>query len=128
MRRKNDRLAAITPRQIILGAAIWSLLAACATLAVLWMMKSDNSAPKSDDAAAPPRESTVAQASPPDAAPPAAGLDSVSPVQQPDEVTPTPTAAAPPHFTENIIVPGLTETGEQIMRDDAQHGRSPEGA
>jgi hypothetical protein len=34
---------------------------------------------------------------------------------------------APPHFTEDMVIPGFTETGEQIEQDDDTTGRSPGG-
>jgi hypothetical protein len=33
----------------------------------------------------------------------------------------------PKHFSENLIIPGFTETGEQISRHDAEEGHSSEG-
>ena len=47
-------------------------------------------------------------------------------MEQPD----TPEAmgtAIPHHFSEDLIVPGLTKTGPEILQDDDQDGRSPEG-
>lgn len=52
----------------------------------------------------------------------------VQPVERPNEFPQAPVSETPPpHFTENIIVPGFTETGEQIMEQDAEQGWSPEG-
>jgi len=34
---------------------------------------------------------------------------------------------APTHFSEDVIVPGFTETGTQVLEDDNALGRSPEG-
>lgn len=33
----------------------------------------------------------------------------------------------PHHFTENLLVPGFTETGQQVEEEDDTQGRSPEG-
>ena len=33
----------------------------------------------------------------------------------------------PNHFTEELLVPGLTYTGEEIAEQDREIGRSPEG-
>lgn len=45
---------------------------------------------------------------------------------QPDVDTAMP-ADVPSHFTEELIVPGFTETGADVERDDDTLGRSPEG-
>lgn len=37
-------------------------------------------------------------------------------------------ATLPQHFTEDLILPGLTETGQDVERQDDMFGRSPEGA
>lgn len=34
----------------------------------------------------------------------------------------------PHHFSENLTVPGFTETGREVSERDARQGRSPEGA
>lgn len=39
----------------------------------------------------------------------------------------TATDGVPHHFSENLIIPGFTATGEQIADQDAEEGRSPEG-
>lgn len=49
-----------------------------------------------------------------------------SPAPQPDVNTVMP-AQVPTHFTENVIVPGFTETGADIEEQDDRLGRSPEG-
>lgn len=36
-------------------------------------------------------------------------------------------AEVPHHFTEDLIVPGFTETGADVERQDDEDGRSPEG-
>lgn len=36
-------------------------------------------------------------------------------------------AHIPNHFSEGIVVPGFTETGADVVRDDDNYGRSPEG-
>lgn len=36
-------------------------------------------------------------------------------------------ADVPRHFTEDIVVPGFTETGQDVERQDDTEGRSPEG-
>jgi hypothetical protein len=100
MKRKKDPVAALTPGQIILRAAIVSFLISLGTLAVLRLLRSRT---------------------------PSGSINIAEPVKEPNTITPTPTTAAPAHFTEDIIVPGVTETGEQIMRQDAEHGGSPEG-
>lgn len=33
----------------------------------------------------------------------------------------------PRHFSEDVVLPGLTETGADIAHEDATKGRSPEG-
>src|SRR5947209_18682396 len=33
----------------------------------------------------------------------------------------------PQHFSEDLVVPGLTHTGPEIAHHDEQDGRSPEG-
>jgi hypothetical protein len=45
---------------------------------------------------------------------------------QPAINTVTPTGV-PDHFTEDLVVPGLTFTGAQIEDQDEKLGRSPEG-
>ncbi len=37
-------------------------------------------------------------------------------------------AELPRHFTEDLIIPGYTETGQQVSEQDDREGRSPEGA
>jgi hypothetical protein len=34
---------------------------------------------------------------------------------------------APDHFSENLILPGFTQTGDEISEQDARQGRSTEG-
>ncbi len=55
--------------------------------------------------------------------------DSPTPNPEPDQpATDTPiTETPPPHFTEEMIIPGITETGMQILEDDDTEGRSPGG-
>jgi hypothetical protein len=36
-------------------------------------------------------------------------------------------ATVPGHFTEELVIPGFTETGADVERDDDTLGRSPEG-
>jgi len=36
-------------------------------------------------------------------------------------------AHVPHHFTEDLVIPGFTETGQDVERDDDTKGRSPEG-
>jgi hypothetical protein len=36
-------------------------------------------------------------------------------------------AQVPNHFTENVLVPGITHTGPEIAQQDDSEGRSPEG-
>lgn len=36
-------------------------------------------------------------------------------------------AHVPHHFTEELIVPGFTETGQDVEQQDDELGRSPEG-
>jgi hypothetical protein len=43
------------------------------------------------------------------------------------ESRPPKPAGVPRHFSEDLIVPGVTQTGDQIARDDATQGWSPEG-
>lgn len=50
----------------------------------------------------------------------------VTPPIQP-AVTAQMAAHVPDHFSEELIVPGFTETGQDIERQDEEHGRSPEG-
>jgi hypothetical protein len=33
----------------------------------------------------------------------------------------------PNHFTEELLVPGITYTGEEVAQQDREAGRSPEG-
>jgi hypothetical protein len=54
----------------------------------------------------------------------ATGADRIPP--QPDVETAMP-ATAPSHFTEELVIPGFTETGADVERDDETLGRSPEG-
>lgn len=39
-----------------------------------------------------------------------------------------PDTGTPRHFSENLIVPGVTESAAEISAQDARQGRSPEGA
>jgi hypothetical protein len=48
------------------------------------------------------------------------------PDPQPAVDTSMPTKV-PDHFTEDVILPGFTETGQDVERDDETEGRSPEG-
>lgn len=48
------------------------------------------------------------------------------PTSQPATAEPLP-ADVPQHFTEALIVPGITESGAEISEQDANDGRSPEG-
>ena len=41
--------------------------------------------------------------------------------------TAVPFTTTPAHFTENMIVPGITQTGTEIAEEDAQLGHSEEG-
>jgi hypothetical protein len=45
---------------------------------------------------------------------------------QPDVEAAMP-AGVPGHFTEELVIPGFTETGADVERDDGALGRSPEG-
>lgn len=36
-------------------------------------------------------------------------------------------ATVPAHFTEDVVIPGFTETGQEIELQDDIDGRSPEG-
>jgi len=45
----------------------------------------------------------------------------------PGYVTPASPATTADHFTETLLIPGITESGSQIARRDAEEGRSPEG-
>jgi hypothetical protein len=36
-------------------------------------------------------------------------------------------AEIPQHFSEDLVVPGFTETGAEIVKQDREEGRSPEG-
>ncbi|HLJ67420.1 MAG TPA: hypothetical protein VKX16_08675 [Chloroflexota bacterium] len=36
-------------------------------------------------------------------------------------------SGVPHHFSEELIVPGFTETGAQVLAEDESSGRSPEG-
>lgn len=36
-------------------------------------------------------------------------------------------SSAPPHFSEDAVLPGLTYTGADILAQDERDGRSPEG-
>jgi len=35
--------------------------------------------------------------------------------------------ATPEHFSEDLLLPGITHTGDQIRHEDSRAGRSPEG-
>lgn len=50
------------------------------------------------------------------------------PVRDPGHVTEaTMEQPVPDHFSETIIIPGLTETGSEIAQQDATDGHAPEG-
>jgi hypothetical protein len=38
-----------------------------------------------------------------------------------------PEPGTPDHFTEELLVPGITFTGKEVAQQDAEVGRSPEG-
>ena len=40
---------------------------------------------------------------------------------------PSRATGTPNHFSEDLIVPGLTQTGDEIAEQDAKQGRSTEG-
>ncbi|HEX8919618.1 MAG TPA: hypothetical protein VF898_14030 [Chloroflexota bacterium] len=42
-------------------------------------------------------------------------------------VNTTSASTMPPHFTEDLLVPGRTFTGPEILRQDERQGRSDEG-
>ncbi len=47
---------------------------------------------------------------------------------EPQPAVPVATSASiPKHFSENVVVPGITYTGADVRRQDEQDGRSPEG-
>lgn len=52
------------------------------------------------------------------------GVERIPP--QPDVDVAVP-ATVPSHFTEELVIPGITETGADVERDDETLGRSPEG-
>jgi hypothetical protein len=52
------------------------------------------------------------------------GADRIPPQHEVDTAMPS---QVPNHFSENLIVPGITETGADVERDDDTLGRSPEG-
>jgi hypothetical protein len=39
----------------------------------------------------------------------------------------SPETGTPHHFSEELLVPGITYTGEEVAQQDAEVGRSPEG-
>jgi hypothetical protein len=40
---------------------------------------------------------------------------------------PAQSSDVPSHFSEDLIIPGLTHTGQEILEQDLQQGRSPDG-
>lgn len=54
-----------------------------------------------------------------------AGTERIPPQPEVDLAMP---ATMPGHFTEELVIPGFTETGADVERDDDTLGRSPEGA
>lgn len=38
-----------------------------------------------------------------------------------------PAVAVPRHFSEDVVVPGITSTGADVRKQDERDGRSPEG-
>jgi hypothetical protein len=111
-RKEIDQLSRLSPLQLVLLAIGASALAAVAMLFMIGIKRRSGSprGPGSDrHAAAEPdlyKEEVPVQ-------------PAVDTVMQAD---------IPDHFTEDLIVPGFTETGAEIQKDDETLGRSPEGA
>jgi hypothetical protein len=53
-----------------------------------------------------------------------AGAERIPPQPEIDTAMPD---VVPSHFSENLVIPGFTETGAQVEQDDDTQGRSPEG-
>lgn len=105
-----DRLGRLNGFQIAALAFLTSATAAVAVLLTLRRFLFARAPEQSDD---------------PDSGPDAAQAPSYD-MQQPE----TPEAMAtvvPHHFSENLVVPGLTKTGLEILQDDDRNGKSPEG-
>jgi hypothetical protein len=61
------------------------------------------------------------------------GVVKIQSNQNPDDVQPQPavpvvtSTTVPRHFSEDVVIPGMTYTGADIQRQDDRTGRSPEG-
>lgn len=100
---KTDRLTKLGPFHLAAGAMVFSLLISLMVMAATWLLTRAGSAPQTE------------------------GSSTETPsVVQPELETPISTEP-PSHFTEEIIVPGFTQTGAQIAEEDATRGSSPEG-
>jgi hypothetical protein len=96
---KRQEAAVVHPLRIILLGIVVS---ASASLAILLLLRRLGLLPgRSND----PTAQLPAQPA----------VNTAAPAQKPD------------HFTEDLLVPGLTHTGTEIAQQDIEDGRSPEG-
>jgi hypothetical protein len=96
---KVDRLSALSALQIAVLAIVGSTVAAVATLIGLRRLGLVGNRPDDESDAVQPQ--------------PAVG-DRMS-------------AGIPRHFSEDVVIPGVTYTGVDIRKQDERAGRSPEG-
>lgn len=82
----------------IVGLAV--ILSAAAALAVAFLLRRGRSRDESPAARVPPQPAVSTNSEP----------------------------GVPQHFTEDLVVPGFTETGAEVSQEDETDGRSPEGA
>lgn len=111
--QQRGGLARLSSLQIALLAVMMSTIMAVGVLIAVRMLMGGNPAPEGLSTAG------EAPAGAPDGN---TAFDSVQPAVDTEM-----TVEIPHHFTEDLIVPGLTETGQDVLRDDDTLGRSPEG-
>ncbi|HZU13725.1 MAG TPA: hypothetical protein VFB58_12870 [Chloroflexota bacterium] len=102
----TDSLSKMSATEIAGGAIGFSLLAALSTMGVLHLRQRLG------------RARTAAPS-------PLPGAGTPSPVEPMGDAVMA--AEVPHHFSEGLVVPGFTETGADIERQDDRYGRSPEG-
>jgi hypothetical protein len=116
---KNRKLAGLGPIQLAGIALLASIVSALLVLLTGRLWNGAQNAP-----AGTAQSSAGTGSSQPASDIDTAGVERIPPQPEVDMAMP---ADVPTHFTEEIVIPGFTETGADVERDDDTLGRSPEG-
>jgi hypothetical protein len=112
---ERNQVSRLSPYQSLVLAVIMSMLTA---LAVLFALRLRDHTAVSEPAAPPPAPDT----NEPPAAPAMAPADAAQPA-----VSTASQTEVPNHFSEDLIVPGFTHTGPEIVEQDIREGARPDG-